>query len=314
MPSYRFYQIDVFTDQAFGGNQLAVFPNAEGLNDDDMQRIAREMNLAETTFVFSPTVEGADHKVKIFTPEREMPFAGHPVIGTQWLLAHIGKTKLTGDITKVTFELKVGLRAATLHAEDGKVRRVVMDHQKPEFGAKATPEQAAQLAITLKLTPESILDTGWPVQVVSTGIRQLFIPIRSLGEMRLLSPSKVDVAKLHEICEALDPIDQASYTAFLFCKETEYPHSTVHSRMFAPGIGVPEDAATGSASGGLGAYLVQNCVVEATPPTTYIVSEQGIEMHRYSNISIEVDGGPDNITMVRVGGEVTPLIEGIVSW
>src|SRR5688572_7632387 len=94
MPSYRFYQIDVFTNQPFGGNPLAVFPNAEGLTDEDMQRLAKEMNLSETTFVFPPTVPGADYKVRIFTPASELPFAGHPVIGTQWLLAHIGRTKL----------------------------------------------------------------------------------------------------------------------------------------------------------------------------------------------------------------------------
>src|SRR5438105_4285102 len=118
MPSYRFYQVDVFTNQAFGGNPLAVFPDADGLTTEDMQRLAREMNLSETTFVTEPTIAGADYKVKIFTPQIELPFAGHPVIGTQWLLAHIGKTKLTSPTVKVNFELGVGIRAATLHVEN----------------------------------------------------------------------------------------------------------------------------------------------------------------------------------------------------
>src|SRR5438132_12287368 len=115
MPNYAFYQLDVFTNRAFGGNPLAVFPEANGLTDETMQRIAREMNLSETTFVFPPDDPSVDFNVRIFTPDRELPFAGHPVVGTHWLLAHLGKVKLQAPTTKVTFQLRVGPRAATLH-------------------------------------------------------------------------------------------------------------------------------------------------------------------------------------------------------
>src|SRR5512142_2069920 len=138
MPAYHFYQVDVFTNQAFGGNPLAVFPDAAGLDDATMQRIAREMNLSETTFVFAPTRPEADFRVRIFTPEAELPFAGHPVVGTHWTLAHLGRIPLQEPVTTVRFELGVGVRAAALHVRNGKVSRVVMDHQKPLFFGVAT--------------------------------------------------------------------------------------------------------------------------------------------------------------------------------
>jgi trans-2,3-dihydro-3-hydroxyanthranilate isomerase len=314
MPSYRFYQIDVFTNQAFGGNPLAVFPDAEGLSTADMQRLAREMNLSETTFVLPPSVPNADYKVRIFMTHGELPFAGHPVVGTQWLLAHLGRTKLKEPGGRVNFELGVGVRGAWINVKDGKPTSVMMDHQAPEFGSPATAEQVAQIAAALGLTVEAISDTGWPVMMASTGLRQLFAPIRSLREIQIINASKVSVALLAGVCEALDPIDHANYELMVFSRETEHASSTVHARMFAPGLGLLEDPATGSASGGLGAYLVRNRVVEVTAPITRIVSEQGLEMGRPSSVTIEVDGQPEDIQMVRVGGAVVPLIEGTVSW
>lgn len=163
MPSYRFYQIDVFTNQTFGGNPLAVFPDAEGLSTEDMQRLAREMNLSETTFVLPPSKPDADYKVRIFMTHGELPFAGHPVVGTQWLLAHLGRTKLKESGVRVNFELGVGVRGAWINVKDGKPTSVMMDHQAPEFGSPATAEQIAQIAAALGLPVEAISETGWPV-------------------------------------------------------------------------------------------------------------------------------------------------------
>jgi len=314
MPTYRFYQIDVFTDVPFGGNPLAVFPDAEGLSDGDMQRLAREMNLSETTFVQPPTASGADYKVRIFTPSRELPFAGHPVVGTQWLLAHLGRTKLTGPQIRVTFELKVGLRAATLRIENGAVSQVVMDHMKPEFGKPATPEQVARLEKTLQLPTGAIQDTGFPVQMVSTGIHQMFAPIRSLKDIQAISPYRIDVGTLVDLGKELDPVDGCNEMIMVFSTETELSGSNIHTRVFVPTDGIPEDPATGSASGGVGAYLVQNKVLPATPPTTLIAAEQGLEMGRPSRVGIEVDGTPGAISTVRVSGQVVPLIEGTIKW
>jgi trans-2,3-dihydro-3-hydroxyanthranilate isomerase len=314
MPQVPFYQVDVFTDRPFGGNPLAVFPEASGLDTAQMQRIAREMNLSETTFVFPPEQPDADFRVRIFTPEAELPFAGHPVVGTHWTLAHLGRVALQEPVTIVRFKLGVGVRAATLHIEAGRVTRVVMNHQRPEFGAVADEGQVARLARGLGLAPEAIRDTGWPVQVVSTGIRQLFVPVRSRREIEALSSKQQDTAVLSRLFEELDPEQRCSECVMVLALDTVDPSAQVHTRLFAPGLGIGEDPATGSASGGLGAYLVEHRAISATPPTTHLIAEQGIEIGRPSRISIEVDGAPGAITMVRVGGSVVPVIEGVLRW
>lgn len=314
MPRYSFYQIDVFTDQPFGGNPLAVFPDAAGLDTARMQQIAREMNLSETTFVFPPETPGADFRVRIFTPEAELPFAGHPVVGTHWLLAHLGRIALHEPVTTVRFELGVGVRAAALHVQGGRVTRVVMDHQRPQFFGVADAEQTTRLEQALGLPAGAIRSTGWPVQVISSGIRQLFAPVCTLADVQALSPKRQDTAALARLMVALDPVEQCNECVMVLTLETTDPGIHVHTRLFAPGLGVGEDPATGSASGGLGAYLIANRLVPATPPTTLLIAEQGIEMGRPSRLSIEVDGRPDDVRMVRVGGEVTSLIEGMLAW
>jgi trans-2,3-dihydro-3-hydroxyanthranilate isomerase len=204
----------------------------------------------------------------------------------------------------------VGVRAAALHVAGGTVTRVVMDHAAPEFGAVADAAQVTRLARGLGLTPDAITETGWPVQVVSTGIRQLFIPVRSLAEVRNLSTRRQDTGVLAEICVALDPETHCNGCLMVFTTEAE--QADLHTRMFAPGQGIAEDPATGSATGGLAAYVIENGVFPATPPTTHLTSEQGIEMGRPSRLTLEIDGAPCAIAMVRVGGAVVPVIEGVL--
>jgi len=314
MPKYQFYQVDVFTNQAFGGNPLAVFPDGEELSSSQMQIIAQEMNLSETTFVLPATDPEADFKVRIFTPARELPFAGHPVVGTHWLLANLGWIELEEPRTTVKFELGVGVRAAQLHVAAGRVTKVVMDHQKPEFLATASEEQIARLAKSLGLRAEAILETRWPVQVVSTGVPQLFVPVRTLAEIQALQPGQQDASMLNRVLDELDPSQEDIHAVMVLTLETERNTSDVHTRMFAPKLGIAEDPATGSASGGLGAYLIEHRLIDATPPTTFVTSEQGLEAGRPSTLFIEVDGSPGSISMVRVGGEVVPLIEGVMAW
>lgn len=311
MPSYRFFQVDVFTDQPFGGNPLAVFPDAQGLTSRQMQQLALELNLSETTFVLPPTAPGADFKVRIFMPTTEIPFAGHPLVGTHWVLAHLGRVKLREPTTRVTFELGVGLRSAELHVAAGRVTRVVTDHQRPEFLAMANADQVQRLAKALGLPAEAITAVGTPVQVVSTGFPQLFVPVRSLREVSAIDPLRLDVPTLIDVCEelSLSAVDVAVFTM-----ETALPGRDVHMRFFAPASGVPEDPATGSASGGLGAYLVHHGLLPATPPQTVIRTEQGLEMSRPSQVTVEVEGKAADITMVRVSGDVVKVMEGVVEW
>jgi trans-2,3-dihydro-3-hydroxyanthranilate isomerase len=305
MREYRFIQVDVFTDKPFGGNPLAVFPEAEGLTTEEMQCLAREMNLSETTFVLPPRAAGADFQVRIFTPAKELPFAGHPVVGTHWVLAHLGRIDVHEPVTQVHFELGVGVLHADLYVARGQVERVVMTQDRPTF--LATLDDVIDLAAGLGLDPEAITETAAPVQVVSTGVPQMMVPVRSLAEVQALDAGQLNVAALSRACRAVD-----TECVMVFTLETEQPESTVHVRMFAPMLGVPEDPATGSANGALGAYLVHHQAVTVTAPTTYIRSEQGSEIGRPSMLYVEVDGVGKEVTAVRVGGQVVPVAEGTV--
>jgi trans-2,3-dihydro-3-hydroxyanthranilate isomerase len=311
MSRYEFLQVDVFTDVPFGGNPLAVFPDAAGLTGRQMQQLALELNLSETTFVLPPEAPGADFKVRIFTPKAELPFAGHPLVGTHWVLAYLGRVALAEPVTEVTFELGVGLRTARLHVAGGRVTRVVTDHQAPQFLAAASREQIERVATGLKLTPAAILDTGKPVQAVSTGFPQLFVPVRALAEVQGIDPLSVDTALLSQVCAELG---LPGADVAIFCLETVNADRHVHMRFIAPHHGIPEDPATGSASGGLASYLVRHGLVPATPPLTTIVTEQGIEMGRPSKVTVEVEGTAEDIRMVRVRGDVVLVMEGVFEW
>jgi trans-2,3-dihydro-3-hydroxyanthranilate isomerase len=311
MLHYEFLQVDVFTDVPFGGNPLAVFPDAVGLTSQQMQQLALELNLSETTFVLPPETPGAHFKVRIFTPKAELPFAGHPLVGTHWALAHLGRVALREPITEVTFELGVGLRTARLHVAGGRVTRVVTDHQAPQFLATASRPQLERLAAALKLAPAAILDTGKPVQAVSTGFPQLFVPVRSLAEVQGIDPISLDTALVSQVCGELG---LPGADVAIFCMSTVYPDRNVHMRFVAPHHGIPEDPATGSASGGLASYLVHHGLIPATPPLTTIVTEQGIEMGRPSKVTVEVEGTAEDIRMVRVSGDVVLVMEGEFNW
>jgi trans-2,3-dihydro-3-hydroxyanthranilate isomerase len=180
-----------------------------------------------------------------------------------------------------------------------------MTQDRPTF--HALMEDVGDLTAGLGLTPEAITKTGLPVQVVSTGVPQMMVPIRSLEEVRRLDAGKLNVAALNRACRAVD-----TECVMVFAFETERPQSTVHVRMFAPLLGVPEDPATGSANGALGAYLVRHAAVPLTESTVHIVSEQGAELNRPSTLHVEVDHRDGEPTAVRVGGQVAPLIEGLI--
>jgi trans-2,3-dihydro-3-hydroxyanthranilate isomerase len=302
---YRFLQVDVFTDKAFGGNPLAVFPDAGGLTTEEMQRITREMNLSETTFVLPSEDVEADFKVRIFTPKAEVPFAGHPLVGTHWALAHLGRVELQEPVTQVRFELGVGVLPADLHVAEGWVEKVVITADRPSF--HAILEDYVDLAAGLGLPFEAIGGAGWPVQVVSTGFPQMMVPIRSLADVRRLDPGAFNINALNRACKAV-----GTDVVLVFSLETERSESTIHVRVFAPAHGVPEDPATGSANANLGAYLVHHRVVSIASPTVFIVSEQGLEMGRPGTLYVEVDHTDGQPTAVRVGGSVVPVVEGTI--
>ncbi len=305
MREYRFVQVDVFTDVPFGGNPLAVFPDAEGLTGEEMQKLAREMNLSETAFVLPPEEAAADFKVRIFTPAVELPFAGHPVVGTHWLLAYLGRVKLREPTTEVRFELGVGVLPAELEVARGRVERVVITSGSPRF--LAVLEELGDLAAGLGLPVEAIAESGLPVQSVSTGIPSLIVPVRSLAQVQQLEAGRLNVADLQRACNRVQ-----TSTVLVFALETERADATAHVRVFAPMVGVPEDPATGSANGSLGAYLVHHGAVPVQEGTNHFVIEQGAEMNRPSTLYLLVDSFGGQVARVRVGGQVVPVLEGTV--
>jgi trans-2,3-dihydro-3-hydroxyanthranilate isomerase len=301
---YRFFQVDVFTELIFGGNPLAVFVEADGLSDGEMQQIARELNLSETAFVLPPTDESADVRVRFFTPSTELPFAGHPTIGTHVVLAQEGYYLIEGPITRIWQQVGIGVLPVDLIADaEEHIHRAVMTQGKPRFGA--TLDDPALLAGALGLHTGDIR-ADLPTQVVSTGLSTLFIPLASLSAVQRI---QLNVPVFNQVCRSLGVT-----SAEPFALETLDAAHHVHARNFGPLLGVFEDPATGSSGGALGAYLVYHGAVELSEPTTYIVIEQGYEINRPSLIEVEVDSRAEGRTLdeVRVGGQVVRVLEGVL--
>ncbi len=298
----QFYQADVFTNEPFGGNPLAVFPDAGDLTDREFQQIAREMNLSETVFVLPPTDPRAVAKIRIFTPSQEIPFAGHPVLGTFYVLGTLKRRTLQEPVTHVFYECHLGVFPLELIILQGQIEQVVMSQPAPEFPEVVSQvEMIYELAKALGVQKSQITDSPFPVEVVSTGLPVLIVPIRTLTAVKSM---QVNHAAIQDVCARLGTNGIMVYTSM-----TLEENSTVHTRMFADPIGIPEDPATGSASGALGAYLVKNGVVEVGP-TTEVVIEQGYEMNRPSRILVQVFSDDDIIQHIKVGGQVVMVAEG----
>lgn len=304
MPRHSFVQLDVFTREPLTGNPLAVFPNAQGLDPATMQKLAREMNLSETTFVTPSPL--ATRRVRFFTPATEIPLAGHPTIGTWWRLAETGAIPLQpSGLTRVTQETGAGVLPVDIHTQDGKVTRVVMTQAEPQFEdpIKATASLAKALGGGPGLLPRKPAP-----QVVSTALPQLMVPIASLPQLKALPSGGTGMA-LAKLLE-----EMGTQCAMCYTLETERPDATVHCRMFAPGLGVPEDPATGSAAGALGAYLVWHGLVRPHDGVARLAIEQGLEIGRPSMIQVEITvGHGGEITAVQVGGQAVTVITGEVA-
>lgn len=302
MREYQFVQADVFTDMVFGGNPVAVFPDAEGLSTGEMQQIAREMNLSETTFVLPPTDSNADVRVRFFTPTAELPFAGHPTIGTHVVLAQMGRYEITGPVTRILQQIQIGtLPVDLITNSDGLTDRAVMTQGEARHGLIYNDDR--KLAEALGLAPEDI-HPDLPVQVFSTGLPGLIIPLVSLDAIGRI---ELNVGLFNEICRSVSVTG-----AEVFTLETLDKAHHAHVRNFDPLVGVFEDPATGSMAGALGAYLLQKGVFDYEPEqsTTHLVAEQGYEMGRPSLLEIEVDIEGGAIVEVRVGGQVVIVLDG----
>lgn len=298
MRKLKYHLVDVFTDRAFGGNPLAVFTNARGLPTALMQKIAKEFNLSETTFVFPPASAENDFKLRIFTPGSEVPMAGHPTVGTSYVLALEKLLDFKAPRSDFRLEENVGVIPVTLEGQGDQPDFVVMTQPLPVFEPEFTNREL--VAELLSISPTDLAG-DLPVQVVTCGVPFLYVPLKNLevaGRVKL----RLDIWESHFK-------NTGAAHIFVFTTEVENEDSTVHSRMFAPAMGISEDPATGAASGPLGSYLVKHGVISASP-TVRIVSEQGLEMGRPSFINIEIDQAGGEITGVRISGQCFYMGEG----
>lgn len=301
MKTLRYSLIDVFTEKPFGGNQLAVFHGEEKLSSSTMQQIARELNLSETVFVCPPE-NAKNHKcLRIFTPKVELPLAGHPTIGAAFSLAEQGMVQTAEGPNEWILEEGFGDIPVTVYKNGGRIIKVEMTQPLPEF--RGTYPKSGLVADLLSLTPKD-LDVRYPFQTVSSGLPFLFIPVRSLTAVRNIQ-FRTDIWERHF---SRDPDTQH---IFVFTTETEEKRSTVHSRMFAPAMGIAEDPATGAASGPLGAYLVEHGVIPQTADGTYhIRNEQGIEIKRPSYVDVTIVKSGSRFSLVKIGGTSVMMGQG----
>lgn len=294
----RYLHLDVFTDRKLEGNQLAVLPDARGLDAGLMQRVAREMAFSETTFVLPRENEDTDVRMRIFTPGAEVPMAGHPTIGSTFALAREGV--IAPGRERFTFGLGVGPTPVDLQWRENRLAFAWMTQRPPAFGpAWGEP---ASLADALGVGAGA-LARGLPVQAVTCGLEFLLVPMRSRADV---DQAALDTGRYEAACAAAG---SSVLPVFLFSTEPAPEGATAYSRMFAPMFGVAEDPATGSASGPLGCYLVRHAVVTGEAAHG-ILSLQGVAMGRPSRIHVDIDGTASGITRVRVGGTAVLVAEG----
>jgi trans-2,3-dihydro-3-hydroxyanthranilate isomerase len=285
MKRLSYHIVDVFTDRAFGGNPLAVFTDGRGIPDQLMQSIAKELNLSETTFVLPPDDAKHDCRVRIFTPASELPMAGHPTIGTAFVLTREGILKKS----QLIFQEGVGPVPVTIASKDGAPGFIEMVQPLPEFGPRIADRDA--LAEMLSLPRSAIVDL--PSEVVSCGNPFFFIALDGLESIRAIR-FRADVAE-----RVLNGVGTKG--VYVFTMEAERPGSNLHGRLFAPGEGIAEDPATGSAVGPLGCYLVKYGVIASSGELRCVV-EQGIEIGRPSFLHVRIAHRGEEISEVRVGG------------
>ena len=294
--SYDFWRVDVFAERPLEGNPLAVFPRATGLTDPEMLAITREMNLSETTFVLPPKDPAANYRNRIFTPGGEIPFAGHPSLGTAFVAAMEGLVPSQEGAFTIHQEVGIGVLPLELHMASGWVQRVVMTQGTPKVGK---PLRVEAIAKPVGLRPADITATKLRPAIASTGVPSLQVPVRSVDLVRKMEP---DARTLSATLRKIDRDAGAYVFAFIAKGGVD-----LHARGFFPNHGITEDPATGSAAGACGAFLAAN---GRFPKKDWMVIEQGIEVHHPSRIEVSVVTKRNRPVSVQVAGRVVPVMRG----
>ena len=298
----RYLHYDVFTDRRFEGNQLAVFHDARGLSSELMQVITKEMNFSECTFVLPAEAAGTDVRMRIFTPGSELPMAGHPTIGTTFALAELAVIAPGRD--SFVFGLGVGPTKVELAWEGHRLSFAWMDQRPPEFREPVSPRPDIIRAVGLD--PSAVDQTGLPIAEVSCGNAFLIIPVSTRAAV---DAANADLAAMRRIQSAFPG---GHVGALFFTTEPVDADVIAYSRMFAPGAGVAEDPATGSAAGPLGCYLVKHGLVHRDRMDD-MVNLQGVAMGRPSRLHMRITEDSNGaITRVQVGGKAVRVGEGTI--
>ena len=295
---YRYYICDVFTDTRFGGNQLAVLPKADGLSNEQMQQIAREFNFSETTFVFPAKADHTRH-VRIFTPAREIPFAGHPNVGTAFVLASAGELgEMTSSFT-VIFEEEAGLVSVAIQVSDGKITSCELTAPQALSIGKTLPSELVATAISIDA--KEIVTTTHQPQVASVGLP--FI-IAEVHDRSVLERARINMSGFEAIAAQGTMPDVYFYTR-------ANDGFDIRARMFAPLSGVPEDPATGSANCAL-AGLLAHYDAQANGDFTWRIA-QGVEMGRPSTLVARAEKKDGAVKTTRIGGASVLVSEGVIN-
>jgi trans-2,3-dihydro-3-hydroxyanthranilate isomerase len=297
-PGDRFYTADVFTTQAFGGNPLAVFPQAAAISSDRMQAIARELNLSETVFVLPPATATGTRRLRIFTPGSEIPFAGHPTVGTAFVLAAIGELPLTGETTAIVFEEGVGPVPVTIRSQAGQpVFSELEAAQRPVIQPIA--RSLAELGAIVGLEAADLAVPGWQPATASCGLPFSVIPVR---DSAALAAARLDLGRWEQTL--------ARSEAPQVYLVTGLGSDRLTVRMFAPALGIAEDPATGAAAAALGGYLVAGRSLPDGEHQWAI--NQGAAIQRPSELTVRVTLIDGQIDRVRVGGRSVLMSEGVI--
>jgi len=296
---YRYYICDVFTETRFGGNQLAVLPQADGLSAQQMQQIAREFNFSETTFVFPPKAGHTRH-VRIFTPAREIPFAGHPNVGTAFVLASAGELGEIRSSLTVMFEEEAGLVSVAIDAPDGKIASCELT--APQTLSLGKTLRVELVAAAISIDPKDVVTRTHQPQVASVGLPFVMVELR---DRSVLERARINISGFESIAaQGVMP------DVFLYTRVSD--GFDIRARMFAPLSGVPEDPATGSANCAL-AGLLAHYNEQSNGNFSWLIA-QGVEMGRPSTLIARAEKRHGVVQTTRIGGASIMVSEGVIQF
>ncbi len=287
-----FYIVDVFAVSKYTGNQLAVFPNAQNLTTDQMQNIAKEIHFSETTFILSDQPENNGYPVRIFTPKHELPFAGHPTLGTAFI---IQQKIIQQPVSRVNLNLKIGQIPVDISYQEAAIDLLWMVQKPPTFDKLFEPEEMAEV---LNINVDD-LDERFPIQSVSAGVGFIIVPLKT---QQALKTCRINQQAYQEVIKNID-----AKMILVFCPETHDSENDLGVRVFADYFGIPEDPATGSGNGCLAAYLVQYDYF--SQPSINLKVEQGYEIDRPSLLLLKARRD-QAVIQVFVGGKVVMIAQG----